>query len=174
LAPHRGPRLAVIEGARFDDEPRARGVVSSAFEDIFASATRVEGAPVVSPAEAPKGTLVVPASAVTRALARRDVGATNALAPDGSPLGARLAGVSRYRTGLRDGDVVISVGGTRTPNVAAMVAAGMGAASGNASRITGRIVRPEGTYAVVIELPAPSPPAPSPPAPSPPAPEPPK
>jgi hypothetical protein len=167
----------VIEGASFDDEPRARRITSSAFEDIFASGTRVEGAPVASPADAPKGTLVVAASAVTRALARRDVGATNALAPDGSPLGARLVGVSRYRTGLRDGDVVISVGGTRTPNVAAMVAAGMGAASGGASRITGRIVRPEGTYAVVIELPAqppPAPPPPAPPAPPAPAPAPPK
>lgn len=103
--------------------------------------------------DAPKATIVVPAAVVTRALEKRDVGATNATAPDGSALGARLAGVGRYRAGLRDGDVVISVGGTRTPTVAAMVSAGMAAAGNGATRISGRIVRGESVYAVVVELP---------------------
>ena len=96
---------------------------------------------------------MVPASAVTRAMQRRDVGATNASAADGSPLGARLVGVSRYRTGLRDGDVVVSVAGTRTPTVEAMVGTAMRAASGGATRLSGRIVRGDATFAVVIELP---------------------
>ena len=101
----------------------------------------------------PKATIVVPASLVTRAIEKRDVGAMNANAPDGSPLGARLVGVSKYRSGLRDGDVVVSVAGTRTPTVAAMIAAGLRAASGGATRISGRIMRGNATYAVVIELP---------------------
>jgi len=100
-----------------------------------------------------QGTIVVPASAVTRAMKRRDVSASNALAPDGSPLGARLVGVSKYGTGLRDGDVVVSVAGTRTPTVAAMVSAAMGAAGGGGSRLSGRIVRGTVAFSVVIELP---------------------
>jgi hypothetical protein len=106
-----------------------------------------------SVADAPKGTVFVPASVVTRALKKRDVAATNATAPDGSPLGARLAGVSKYHVGLRDGDVVVSVSGTRTRTVDAMVAAAMQAAAGGASRISGRIMRGGAVFAVVLELP---------------------
>ncbi|MDB4936063.1 MAG: hypothetical protein JWP87_3035 [Labilithrix sp.] len=103
--------------------------------------------------DAPKATIVVPASVVTRALERRDVGATNAKTPDGAPLGARLVGVGKYRTGLRDGDVVVNVAGTRTPTTSAMVGAAMQAASSGATRISGRIVRGDATFAVVLELP---------------------
>jgi hypothetical protein len=103
--------------------------------------------------DAPKATIVVPALLVAKAMERRDVGATNATAPDGSPLGARLAGVSKYRAGLRDGDVVVSVAGARTPTVEAMIGAAMAAASSGAGRISGRIVRGDATFAVVLELP---------------------
>ena len=91
--------------------------------------------------------IFVSAAAVSRALELRDVGATS------SPLGARLVGVSRYRTGLRDGDVVISVAGTRTPTIAAMVAAALDAASHGASRISGQIMREDVALDVVLELP---------------------
>ncbi len=103
--------------------------------------------------DAPRSTIVVPAAVVTRALERRDVGATNATTADGAPLGARLAGVGKYKTGLRDGDVVVTVAGTRTPTVAAMVSAAMAAATSGATRISGRIMRGDATYAVVLELP---------------------
>ncbi len=99
------------------------------------------------------GIIVVPAAAVTRALERRDVRASNATAADGAPLGARLAGVGKYKTGLRDGDVVVTVGGTRTPTVDAMVSAAMAVATSGASRISGRILRGDATVAVVLELP---------------------
>lgn len=103
--------------------------------------------------DAPRSTIVVPASVVTRALERRDVGATNAMAPDGAPLGARLAGVGKYKTGLRDGDVVVTVSGTRTPTVDAMVSAAMAVATSGATRISARILRGDATYAVILELP---------------------
>ncbi len=103
--------------------------------------------------DAPKGTIVVPASAVARAMQKHDVGAVNASAPDGSPLGARLVGVSRYRTGLRDGDIVMTVAGTRTRTVEAMVAVAMQVATSGATQISGRIMRGDATYAVVLELP---------------------
>lgn len=115
--------------------------------------TRDGGARSPSSSDPPKATIVVPASAVARAIEKRDVGATNALAPDGSPLGARLLGVGKYRTGLRDGDVVVSVAGARTPTVEAMVAVGLRAAGGGATALSGRIQRGASTYAVVIELP---------------------
>ena len=116
-----------------------------------------DGGRLPSLTDPPKGTIVVPAAAVTRAIEKRNVGATNAVAPDGTPLGARLAGVSRHGTGLRDGDVVVSVNGTRTPTVDAMVAAGLAAANSGASRISGRILRGDAVYAVVLELPKPPP-----------------
>lgn len=118
------------------------------------SANEIASARILpSPGEAPAATFVVPASAVVRALEKRDVGASNAIGRDGTSFGARLAGVSRYHTGLREGDVVVSVAGTRTPTVAAMVSAAMAAAGGGATRLTGRIARGDAIYAVVLELP---------------------
>ena len=103
--------------------------------------------------DAPKATIFVPAALVSRALERRDVGATNAITPDGAQLGARLVGVSKYGTALRDGDVVVTVAGTRTPTVSAMTTAALQAAGGVAPRISGRILRGDTTLTVVLELP---------------------
>jgi hypothetical protein len=114
-----------------------------------------DGGRAPSPTDAPRSTIVVPAAVVTRALERRDVGATNATTADGSPLGARLAGVGKYKTGLRDGDVVVTVAGTRTPTVEAMVSAALAVATSGATRISGRIMRGDATYAVVLDLPKP-------------------
>lgn len=105
------------------------------------------------PSDAPRATFVVAAAVVAKAMARRDVGAVNAVVPDGTALGAKLVGVSKYRTGLRDGDIVVSVAGTRTPNVETMVGAAMGAASRGGDRLAGRVVRGDATFAVVLELP---------------------
>lgn len=96
---------------------------------------------------------VVPAAAVARALERRDVGAANAILPDGTPVGARLVGVGKYGTGLQDGDIVVSVNGTRTPTVNAMVSAAMSAVSGGATRIGGRVIRGDTTIGVILEVP---------------------
>ena len=106
-----------------------------------------------APGDAPKATIFVPAAVVARALERRDVGATNALSADGSQLGARLVGVGKYRTGLRDGDVVVSVAGTRTPNVSTMTSTAMQAAASGAPRISGRVMRGETSIVVTLEVP---------------------
>jgi len=121
-----------------------------------ASAPAADVAPTLAAppvGDPPKATIFVPAALVARALERRDVGATNATTPDGAQLGARLVGVSKYRTGLRDGDVVVSVAGTRTPTVSAMTTAALQAAGGVAPRISGRILRGDTTMTVVLELP---------------------
>jgi hypothetical protein len=86
---------------------------------------------------------------VIQAIARRDVTATSSTKPPG----AKLVGVGKYGTGLHDDDVVVSVEGKPTPNLQALVQAGMGAVTGGAPRITGKIVRGGSTYVVVIELP---------------------
>lgn len=147
LAPLPAGRLARVAARA----PSAHRASVDEARDAGADAARAPAPPSLT--DAPKATIVVPAAVVTRALERRDVAATNATAPDGSALGARLVGVGRYRAGLRDGDVVIAVGGTRTPTVAAMVSAGMAAAGNGATRISGRIMRGDGVYAVVVELP---------------------
>jgi hypothetical protein len=105
------------------------------------------------PSDGPKGTIVGPAAVVQRVIDKRDVSGTNAVAPDGTALGVRLVGVSKYKAGLRDGDIVVSVSGRKTPNVDAIVAAGILAASTGASRLSGRILRGTATYDVVLELP---------------------
>jgi hypothetical protein len=94
-------------------------------------------------------TIVVPAKVVAQAIQRRDVSATSSTKPPG----AKLVGVGKYGTGLRDGDVVVSVEGKATPTVEALVQAGLGAAQSGAPKITGKIVRGEATYTVVLEVP---------------------
>ena len=120
---------------------------------VGTSPDAVVAAPTTPLGDTPKATIFVPAPVVARALERRDVGATNALAPDGSHLGARLAGVGKYHAGLRDGDVVVFVGGTRTPTVSAMISAAMQSATNGAPRISGRILRGGEAMAVVLEVP---------------------
>jgi hypothetical protein len=154
--------LAPIEastgGAQDERRPRrtaARGESARRRETIDREKDKDGGAAPASPAldAAPKGTISVPASAVTRAIEKRDVSATNATDAAGKPLGARLVGVSRYGTGLHDGDVVVSVSGTRTPTVDAMVGAAMSAATSGARSLHGKILRGDAIYAVVLALP---------------------
>lgn len=104
-------------------------------------------------ASAPRATVVVPASVVSKAIERRDVGAVNAVGPDGAAVGARLVGVSKYEVGLRDGDVVVSVAGTRTPNVATMTSVAMSAAAYGATHLRGTVQRGDTLVDVVLELP---------------------
>lgn len=99
------------------------------------------------------GTIVVPRNVVERALRKKDIGAANAVSPDGSPLGVRLGGVTRYLVGLRDGDVVVSVEGTRTLDVGAMVTAALATAAAGGNAVHGRVLRGDRIYEVTIEIP---------------------
>lgn len=139
----RFPEVAVVR----PPSPESRGSLLSPAE------RGKEAAGDASAPAPPVATILVPAAAVARAMQRRDVGAVNAVSPEGAPVGASLRGVSRYRTGLRDGDVVVSVAGTPTPNVGAMVSAAMAAAQGGAPRISGQIMREGARMNVVLELP---------------------
>ena len=134
--------------ARRSAVPRAHASTSPA---DAADAGPLPSAPAVD--AAPKGTIVVHASAVAKAIERKDVGARNAKGPDGKPLGARIHGVSRYHTGLQDGDVVIWVGGVRTETTDAMVDAATKSLSAGATKLTGRILRGDDVWNVVLELP---------------------
>ena len=127
------PRLPVVDSGVDVD---AGAVVSSPIVDV-----------------APKGTIVVPASAVAKAIEEKDIGARTVRGPDGKPLGARIHGVSRHRAGLRDGDIVIYVGGVRTETTDAMVDAATKSLGAGATKLSGRILRGVDVWNVVLELP---------------------
>jgi len=116
-------------------------------------------APTPAPAPAPpkakevKGTIVVPAAVVARAIDKKDVTATNAVGAEGKPIGAKLAGVGKYKTGLKDGDIVIAVGESPTPTVDTMVGVALDAYASGADKVTGTVRRGEDTYNVVLEIP---------------------
>ena len=99
------------------------------------------------------GTITVPASVVAKIIEKRDVSAVNATSADGAPLGAKLIGVGKYKSGLRDGDIITMVSGTRTTTVDAVVGAGMRVVMSGGTQMTGKILRGTSTYAVVLELP---------------------
>jgi hypothetical protein len=129
-------------------------VLSPAFAEKPAPKPAPAPAPAPSPSAAkPKGTIVVPASVVARAIDKKDVSATNAVGPDGKPAGAKLVGVGKYKTGLKDGDIVIAVGGSPTPTVDTMVGVAIGAYASGADKLTGTIRRGEDTWSVVLEIP---------------------
>ncbi|MDB4941771.1 MAG: hypothetical protein JWP97_1305 [Labilithrix sp.] len=100
-----------------------------------------------------KGTIRVPAKIVGQAMEKRDVGVVNATGADGAPIGARLVGVNKYKSGLKDGDVITQVGSTRVLSVDTLVLVGMSLASSSAKEVTGRILRGTQVYAVVLEIP---------------------
>ncbi|MBS2019923.1 MAG: hypothetical protein JST00_44075 [Deltaproteobacteria bacterium] len=100
-----------------------------------------------------KGTITVPASTIAKAIEKKDVGATNVNDPDGKPLGARMHGVGKYKAGLRDGDVIVYVAGSRTENTQQMVDAATRALAAGATSLSGKILRDGDIYDVVLELP---------------------
>ena len=112
------------------------------------------GALRVLPADAgTQGTIVVPAQAVASAIAEKKVGARDAVDEDGHPIGARIHGVARYKTGLQNGDIIVSVGGTPTPTTRALVDVAMKIAKTGATKLTGKIRRGDTLYDVVLEIP---------------------
>lgn len=138
-------RVARRSTAPHEHAPAAHADAPSGDAGQAPSAPRVDAAP--------KGTIVVTASAVAKAIEKKDVGARNAKGPDGRPLGARIHGVGRYHTGLQDGDVVVFVGGVRTETTDAMVDAATKALAAGATKLTGRILRGDDVWDVVLELP---------------------
>lgn len=97
--------------------------------------------------------IVIPSAIVAKALEKRDVGASNATTPEGKPAGVRVHGVSKYKTGLRDGDIIVSVGGRRVESTQSLVSVAMGQVMNGATKLTGKIRRGEETWDVVLEIP---------------------
>jgi hypothetical protein len=69
------------------------------------------------------------------------------------PAGLALAGVSRYGSALRDGDVLTKVGGTSAISEGAVIAAVAGAVRSGAHVITGVLWRGQDRYDVAVEIP---------------------
>lgn len=98
------------------------------------------------------GTIVVSASVIAKAIEDKKASARDVVDADGKPFGAKLRGVGRYHAGLQDGDIVIEVGGVRVHSTSEMTEQGLKQAAGG-TKLTGKILRGETTYDVVLELP---------------------
>lgn len=110
------------------------------------SAKRDGGAPLKG------GTIVVGATTIAKALEDKKVRTRDVVDPDGKPFGVKIRGVSQYKTGLQDGDIIIEVGGVRVHSTTELTQEGLKQA-GSATKLTGKILRGETTYDVVLELP---------------------
>jgi hypothetical protein len=99
------------------------------------------------------GTIHVPASVIAKAIEKKDVSASNAVGPDGRPLGAKIHGASKYGAGLRDGDIITFVAGTRTETTQVMVDVATRALASGATSLSGKILRGDETWDVVLDLP---------------------
>ncbi|MBK9264103.1 MAG: hypothetical protein IPM54_30420 [Polyangiaceae bacterium] len=71
------------------------------------------------------------------------------------PAGLSLVGVSAFGTGLRDGDILTSVGGAPATSESAVIGIVAGAISRNAKVITGVVWRGEQRFDVAVEIPRP-------------------
>jgi hypothetical protein len=71
------------------------------------------------------------------------------------PAGLSLVGVSHFGTGLRDGDILTSVGGTPATSEGAVIALVAGAISQGAKVITGVVWRDNQRLDVAVEIPGP-------------------
>lgn len=102
----------------------------------------------------PRGGILVRAPLVAQA-------ARSGARPSGSyvpamglrPAGLLLAGVSGFGSGLRDGDVLTSVGGVPATSVGAVISAVTGALAKHAPVITGEVWRGDTRLAVAVEIP---------------------
>lgn len=76
-------------------------------------------------------------------------------ASNNRPAGLSLVGVSRFGTGLRDGDILTSVGGTPATSEGTVVGIVAGAIAAGAKVITGVVWRDDQRLDVAVEIPGP-------------------
>lgn len=120
------------------------------------SSARADGG---APVPKKGGTIVVPASVIERAIREKHKpSARDVVDADGKPFGVKIHGVSRFKAGVQDGDIVLEVAGTRVHSTAELTQAGMQAMAGGATQIAGKILRSDTTFDVVVELPKQEPP----------------
>lgn len=102
---------------------------------------------------APSG-ILVRAAAVRAAIGRGGMPSGAPIAADGArPAGLVLSGVSGYGTALRDGDVLVRVGGTTATSEGRVIAAVSGAVRSGARAIDGEVWRAGRRIQVVVEIP---------------------
>jgi len=102
-----------------------------------------------------KGTIVVPSSLITKAITQKDITGVQAVGADGKPIGVKMQGVSKYKTGLKDGDVIVEVSGQKVTTMESLIAVALGAVTNGAKKLSGKIVRGgTETWSVILELPS--------------------
>ncbi len=104
---------------------------------------------------APVPGILVRADVVRAAVARGGRPSGSPIAADGDrPAGLVLHGVTGYGTALRDGDVLVRVGGTAATSEGRVIAAVSGAVRSRARAIDGEVWRSGRRIPVVVELPS--------------------
>lgn len=157
----RAARELVRERPPDPDEPLAIGEVAPV-SFVYATADVAEpaAAGVAKKTKKPKHAtparkgILVRAATVARAvrMGGRPSG-TPVPASGARPAGLELAGVSRYGSGLRDGDVLTQVGGTPATSEGAVVGAVAGALRSGARVITAVVWRGPQRLDVAVEIP---------------------
>lgn len=130
-----------------------RGVV----ERVAMSTPRAPGRARSTSGAAPPPVLgiLVRADAVRAAVARGGRPSGTPIAASGArPAGLVLHGVTGYGTALRDGDVLVQVGGTPATSEGRVIAAVSGAVRSRARAIDGEVWRAGRSIPVVVELPS--------------------
>lgn len=100
--------------------------------------------------------VIVRADAVVRAVQSGGRPTSVPVAASGTrPAGLSLVGVSHFGTGIHDGDILTSVGGTPATSEGTVIAIVAGAISQGAKVITGVVWRDEQRMDVAVEIPGP-------------------
>ena len=148
-SPH---ELAELGGASPIDIPR--GVVERVAITTPRAAPRPHGRATGVQAEAPALGILVRASVVRAAIfsGGRPSGSPVA-ASENRPAGVLLQGVSSYGTALRDGDLLIRIGGTLATSEGRVIGAVSGAVRSGAKAIDGEIWRAGRRIPFVVEIP---------------------
>lgn len=102
---------------------------------------------------APKG-ILVRAAAVERAVRSGQQPSGSPVPAAGArPAGVALSGVSGFGTGLHDGDIVVQVGGLKTPSVELVIVAVAGAVTSGATALSAVVWRGSEELPVTVEIP---------------------
>lgn len=101
----------------------------------------------------PKG-ILVRAALVEKAVRSGQRPSGSPVAAEGArPAGVALSGVSGFGSGLHDGDIVVQVGGLKTPSVELVIVAVAGAVTSGATALSAIVWRDGEELPVTVEIP---------------------
>jgi hypothetical protein len=154
------PHAVDVSDVETAPDPRPElGVDASAPASVrgLAGARGTRGGPGDAGAADDGGTiaLFVPASVVQRALDDQGshIRGRTARNVEGKPIGVRLTGIDAARVGLHDGDLIVAIDGTPTPDDDIATDAALSAVAKGRSRIQATLLRGSRRIDLTVELP---------------------